>query len=81
MQITEATQITEADGERIRTRPRSLKAPYDAEALRGLEQMLDAGDATLEALPESWAYTHRLETHLGARWLVFIRETTESEQS
>jgi hypothetical protein len=74
MEITEAARICTDGGE---TGPAvHYKAPYDQAALQELEQMIDRGDAQLEALPESWAYTHRLMVHTGARWLVFIRENS-----
>ena len=51
--------------------------------LRELEQMLDEGDAHLEALPKGGWMTHRLVFHLPGElsWRVRIRETKESEQS
>ena len=44
--------------------------------LRELEQMLDEGDAHLEALPKGGWFTHRLVIHLpgSLSWRVRIRE-------
>jgi hypothetical protein len=53
---------------------RRFDEPYDNEVLRGLEQQLDQGDATLEPRPENWGYTHTLETNTGAVWLVYVKE-------
>lgn len=43
----------------------------DREQLRQIEQMIDRGDATLEAI-ECPGFTHRLRTITMARWLVRI---------
>ena len=67
MTITQARPIHPSYGPR-------LEEGYDDTDLRVLEQMVDNGHATLETVPESWAYTHRLTTDLGSVWLVFVRE-------